>query len=241
MGSDPNVPSRFGNDLRRLSPLQNWKKIYRYQHVYLPIAYCVVIFKYRYEEVVAVLTVDYNNIRMNYIPWSERLHLIGTKIFFLWVNLSVPYGVLAVPALELALLYLIHNVAFSIHRSGNLLINHNGDETDSFLGTSINGNSAPLGEEWTKVQVRTTMNFAHDSPLTFYLSGGMNYQLNYSSPVPSVSHVYYPDIAVLVKKVCRKYSVTNHCQPDYLSAVWSHMALLRRLGEEGIAASLKFE
>ena len=240
IGSDPDVPTRLDDDPRRLFPLQKWKKIYRYQHVYLPIAYCLLGFKYRYDEVVAVLTQEYNNIRMNYIPWSERLHLISTKIFFLWVNLCVPYGALGVSALELALLFLIHNVVFSVYMAGNFAVSHGNDVTDSFLGTSTNGNSAPVEEEWAKVQMRTTMDFSHDSPAAFYLSGGMNYQVIHHL-FPSVSHVYYPDIAVLVKKVCRKYSVTYHCQPDYMSAVWSHMALLRHLGEEGIAASLKFE
>jgi linoleoyl-CoA desaturase len=81
---------------------------------------------------------------------------------------------------------------------------------------------------WAKSQVETTSDFAVKSKLAFWLLGGLNFQIEHHL-FPKVSHVHYPEIMRIVKRVCNEFNI-QHNTPTFWNAIKSHFRTLHRLG-----------
>jgi linoleoyl-CoA desaturase len=87
-----------------------------------------------------------------------------------------------------------------------------------------------LEDEWAIHQVRTTANFATDNKVVSWLVGGLNFQIEHHL-FPKISHVHYPAISKIVQQVCDEYNVTYNNYRHTRSAVASHVAFLRQMGQ----------
>src|SRR5690349_20016939 len=70
-----------------------------------------------------------------------------------------------------------------------------------------------LNEETMKIentvvlhQLETTANFSTRSPIMYWFTGGLIFQIEHHL-LPKVSHVHYCKISKLVKNLCKKYNV----------------------------------
>jgi linoleoyl-CoA desaturase len=81
---------------------------------------------------------------------------------------------------------------------------------------------------WAQSQVETTSDFAVKSKLAFWLLGGLNFQIEHHL-FPKVSHVHYPEIMRIVKRVCNEFNI-RHNTPTFWNAIKSHFRTLHRLG-----------
>ena len=86
--------------------------------------------------------------------------------------------------------------------------------------------------EWAKLQVRTSVDYHHESPLMTFLCGALNYQTEHHL-FPSVSQYCYPLIAPIVQQTCKEFGVQYNYIPTFWAAFKGHVAHLRRMGHEG--------
>jgi len=62
------------------------------------------------------------------------------------------------------------------------------------------------------------------------LSGSLNYQVTHHL-FPSVSQIYYPQIAPIVKKTCEEFKVPYVVLPTFWEAFKAHLAYLGLMGK----------
>jgi linoleoyl-CoA desaturase len=86
-----------------------------------------------------------------------------------------------------------------------------------------------IEDEWAIHQLKTTANFATRNKLVTWLVGGLNFQIEHHL-FPKVSHIHYPAISAIIKKVCREYNIVYIEYPKVRYAVYSHINFLRQMG-----------
>jgi len=82
---------------------------------------------------------------------------------------------------------------------------------------------------WAAGQVETSIDFARDSPLTFALANGLNFQIEHHL-FPSVNHEHLRGIAPIVEATCKEFGVKYKKFPSFFGAMREHVRFLAELG-----------
>ena len=215
--------------LGRLSPLQEWRPLYRYQHVYLWFAYAFLPFKWHwYDDFAAFLR---GRIGSQNIPRSRGAVvglLIGKSVFVTWA-LLLPF--LFQPAERAVLFYVTCCCVLGFTLSSVFQLAHCAPEC---FDPPVNDAQRP---SWAAHQVASTVNFAGSNRLLGWYVGGLNFQIEHHL-FPGVSHVHYQKLAPLVASVCGKYGVRYTSRATVWQAIRAHHRWLRHLGQAESAALL---
>lgn len=91
-------------------------------------------------------------------------------------------------------------------------------------------NTGKMENEWAIHQIKTTANFATKNKTISWLVGGLNFQIEHHL-FPKISHVHYPAISKITKKLCLEYGIDYIEFPKMRHAVFSHIMYLKRLGQ----------
>jgi len=59
------------------------------------------------------------------------------------------------------------------------------------------------GDDWCRIQICNSANFANQNTLWTHLFGGINYQIEHHL-FPNVAHIHYPKISPIVKEYCKE-------------------------------------
>jgi len=90
------------------------------------------------------------------------------------------------------------------------------------LATQVNHlteeNSTCFSSEYYTHQVITSHSFAQTSSLTFWFSGGLNFQIEHHL-FPTVNHCHLHELHPIVKELCAKYNVPYHESPNFIVAL----------------------
>lgn len=246
MGADPDLPVSIDSDIRRLVDQQVYKGLYRYQHLYLPVLYGLLGLKSRVQDVVEIFGQHMNGpIRVNPISVQDVLRMIGTKCFWVFWRIVVPckfFGVLN--KRQMALLFIAAEVTTGYYLAFNFQVSHVSSEAD-FLFSDQEKRSkakapATFEDEWAIAQVKTTVDYAQDSPFWAFFSGALNFQTVHHL-FPTVSQYHYPKITPIVMKVAKKHGVEFNVLPNFTAALGAHLRHLREMGQIGKAAEFKLE
>jgi fatty acid desaturase len=89
-----------------------------------------------------------------------------------------------------------------------------------------------------KHQVATAQNFGAESTWCFWLSGGLNYQIEHHL-FPSINHCHLPYLAPKVKDVCMQHGVPYNEATGYVDAWKSHIKHISALGQNPLHNSLR--
>ena len=93
-----------------------------------------------------------------------------------------------------------------------------------------------LEDEWAISQVRSSIDYSHDKPLTTFLTGALNYQVTHHL-FPTVSQYHYPAISRIIRDICKEYNIEYKVLPNFTSAFSAHMKHLYQLSRVGISSS----
>jgi linoleoyl-CoA desaturase len=88
-----------------------------------------------------------------------------------------------------------------------------------------------IDNEWAIHQVRTTANFAPRNHFINWYVGGLNFQIEHHL-FPRVSHVHYPAISKIVKRVCEEHNINYNQFPTMWGALASHFRMMKQLGQK---------
>lgn len=92
------------------------------------------------------------------------------------------------------------------------------------LNTQLNHLSTPAtstsSRDWYKHQVLTSQNFGNGNALVHMFSGGLGYQIEHHL-FPTVNSCHYPDLGVIVKRVCERHGVSYQSSSGY----WESLVL----------------
>ena len=139
---------------------------------------------------------------MKYYNFINIICLI-IKLYFLYQGLFLP-----------TLIYII-TLNFIYHI--NTVINH--DTYETTIENRYNGN------DWLKLQICNSSNFANKNKIWTYLFGGINYQIEHHL-FPNMSYVHYSTIAPIVKKYCIENNIRYVYHDNIFDAYRSFIKML---------------
>jgi len=233
---DPDLPAQRHGDLRMIVPAQVWQAVYRWQHVYLPIVYGLLSLKFRLQDITDLAIARTNGaIRVNeYDNFWIRIGL--TKVVWAAWRILVPLFVFQVPAAQFWTMFLVSELTSGYWLAFNFQVSHISTDIDWPNGKP----GAPvtqLPDNWAIAQVKTSLDYAHDSTLQTFLCGALNYQIEHHL-FPSVSQYHYPALAPIVKQTCKEFNVPYRYEPTFSKALMAHFRHLWEMGQAGKQAHL---
>ncbi len=212
----------------RLAPGQPRYWYHRYQHLYVWLLYAFFPAKWEWYD-------DFKNLILGRsghqrVPrprgWALTWLFLGKLIFAAWA-LAIPlvlhslWQVLAIYAFVALVLGVTLGTVFQLA--------HCVEEADI---TPLPANGVRLPRSWAEHQLATTADFAPRNPVLGWYLGGLNFQVEHHL-FPRVSHVHYPKLAAIVRRVCAESGVRHHTHRSLRSALRSHIRFLKHMGRAG--------
>ncbi|CAH0483087.1 unnamed protein product [Peronospora belbahrii] len=230
-GADPDLPVNFKSDVRRVVHRQVLLPMYKFQHIYLPPLYGVLGLRFRVQDIFDTFIALKNGPqRVNPHSTGDWVELILSKAFWAFYRIYVPLVLLQVDAARFWSVFFLAEFVTGWYLSLNFQVSHvstacgyPGDENEGV--TAIN-------DEWAISQIKSTVDYAHGSPLTTFLCGALNYQTAHHL-FPGVSQYHYPKIAPIIIDVCKKYNVKYTVLPTFTEALAGHLNHLMVMGKMG--------
>lgn len=213
--------SRSGAPMVRLSPNQPWRPYHRYQHYYIWPLIAGMSLKWYLNDIRALVRRKYMTIEFFEVLSSDIVSVAFWKSFFLLYGVLVPF--MFHPWWRASAIITILVMVVSYYTVLMFAVNHLTDVSEF-------PNKSWQTRDWAKLQVLTSTNFANDSTLWTWLSGGLNFQIEHHL-FPSLCHVHLAEIAPIVKKTCEEYKVQYVTFPSYFAAFYGHYKHLKQLGE----------
>jgi len=211
--------------LGRLSPHQKRLKFHRLQHFYLWFLYGVMTIKWQVYD-------DFRDVFRGQIEgqtfvrpkgWSLVLFIAGKLVF---CSLAFVIPMLLCGVGPVLLCYGVAAFVQGITLSVVFQLAHVVEDANFPLPDHGTGR---IENAWAVHQVETTVDFARQSRLIGWLTGGLNFQIEHHL-FPRICHVNYPAISSLVEQTCREFEIKYVVHATFFAGVRSHFRWLRQMG-----------
>ena len=213
--------------LLRLSPESPRLGIHRFQHWYAIAAYSTsTLFWVFAKDFKYFLQKDLGPYKDKKHPAGEIALLIGSKIFYVLWAIVVPLLVLDVTWWQFLIGLLVMHLTAGAILGVVFQLAHVVEGPDYPLPDA----TGAMDNAWMIHEMKTTANFGRDNRLLSWYVGGLNYQVEHHL-FPRVCSVHYPAISPIVEEVAKECGVPYYAQPTFMSAVRSHLRMLRTLGQ----------
>eukprot|EP00611_Tribonema_gayanum_P013836 TRINITY_DN25059_c0_g1_i1.p1 TRINITY_DN25059_c0_g1~~TRINITY_DN25059_c0_g1_i1.p1 ORF type:complete len:507 (-),score=108.53 TRINITY_DN25059_c0_g1_i1:413-1861(-) len=233
--ADPDLPVADEGDPRRLVDRQTWKPLYKYQHLYLPPLYGILGLKFRIQDLTDTFFGGKNGpVRVNPISTYRWAEMWLSKIVWALWRVVLPLKCFDISQGQFWALFLVSEWMTGYFLAFNFQVSHVSTECEYPLGEK---HSEAISDEWAVSQVKSSVDYGHDSWLTAFFSGALNYQVTHHL-YPGVSQYHYPAIAPIIKETCKEFGVEYRCLPNFASAFWAHIKHLKNMGERGVPAEV---
>lgn len=207
----------------RLNSFQKKHWFHNYQHIY-----CFAV--YSLATILWMFALDFHkyfrrkvgNIRIPSITVQEHIVFWITKIAYAVVYLVIPATIWGWPATVLG--FFVYHAFLGIILSVVFQLAHVVEETE-FPHEHFDSNK--IEDEWAVHQLKTTANFATNNHFINWYVGGLNFQVEHHL-FPKISHVHYPQLNKIIKKVAAEYDVPYNEFPTFMSALKSHVNHLKQ-------------
>jgi len=211
----------------RLSHEAPLKWFHRYQHLYAFFLYgflTMLLFFSDFFKMVRFYRIGAINIRQLGFD-KEYVKLVGWKLLYL-------FFILALPVLVTSLLWWQVLLGFVLmHLTAGYILS-----TVFQMAHIVEGTHQPMPNEegeienaWAIHQLRTTANFARKNRVLNWYIGGLNHQIEHHL-FPNICHVHYRNISGIVEKTAEEFHLSYNVKPTFMSALVSHIRMLKSLG-----------
>jgi len=223
-GADEDIELR---PLARMAPGQPHRWFHRAQHLYMPVLYGMLNFKwYWWDDYGDLLRGTIGHTAIRRPRGREGAVFWGGKLAHLLWALVLPIAVLGWP-LGL-LMYGVMSVVCGFVLSLVFQLAHCVEEAE-FLAIAKDSAGQPLHVEFAAHQIATTVDFAPGLRWLSWYVGGLNFQAVHHL-FPRVCHVHYPQLAPIIAECCREHGVAYRSTASLARAIGSHFRWLRRMG-----------
>jgi linoleoyl-CoA desaturase len=213
--------------LLRQADTQNWSPKHRLQHIYVFGIYAITSiawtfftdFKKYFSQKIQTTPIKNMDAREHLIFWLSKIIYVGVYIllplllkgwlFWLIFFLSMHFVLGFTLAIVFQLAHVVEHTEFEVATEDPKLIEN----------------------EWAIYQVKTTANFASKNIIISWFVGGLNYQIEHHL-FPKVSHVHYPAISRIVKKICSQFNIPYNEFPTMMQAIASHFRMMKKFGKK---------
>ena len=211
----------------RQSPTQKWLPVHRYQHIYLTIAYSLMVFMWLgFNDFKKYFAKKINRTPLQPMSTGEHITFWVSKLLYVVFYILIP--VYFVGWLPWLIGYVTMGIVIGIVLSYTFQLAH-AVEGPEFESVGIDDKK--IESEWAVHQVRTTANFAPKNKIVSWFIGGLNYQIEHHL-FPRISHIHYPGISGIIKEHCQRYGLPYHSFPTVTQAISSHVRTMKHLGQK---------
>jgi len=229
---DPDVCTN-DPDIRRIKPNQTWYNRYRFQQLYVPVLYGLLGLKYRINDFLIMFVLKRNgSIRLNPPSTYHWTLFFAGKLFFLVYRVFLPiaylWGINSSLWWRPLVLLAVSDSITSYMLAFVFQVNH-------VIGVAkwptVDTKTGLVDMDWAKMQVETTIDYAHDSWLTTFATGALNYQVTHHL-FPQISQIHYPALGPIIRDHCAKHGVKYTVLPSFWAALKAHIGYLAQMGAE---------
>ncbi len=217
----------------RLSPHKPLLKIHRFQHLYAWFLYGLMTFSWvTAKDFTQLNRYKKDGVKLNSSRSYQQLFsiLVIAKLLYYSIFLIIPMIFLPFAWYWTFLFFLVMHFT-----SGFILTTV--FQTAHVVSTSeypLPDEKGSMENNWAIHQLYTTSDFSPKNKILSWFIGGLNYQVEHHL-FPNISHVHYKGISSIVRDMAKKHQLPYHVQPGFLSAVWEHGRMLRKLGRLSVA------
>ncbi len=209
----------------RLHPGQPHLWRHRFQHWYAPFAYMLLYINWIwYNDIKKYFGRKIHTTEIKKISLANHLTFWSGKVFHGVFMVAIPWYRLGFASWLIG--YLVFAFVLGFIMSIVFQLAHVVEK--STFPTSENGRITH--PSWATIQIMETCDFGTRNKVLTWFLGGLNFQVEHHV-FPKISHVHYPAIQPIVKRVCEKYQIPYTEFPT-LHAIASHFRMLKKLGQE---------
>lgn len=210
----------------RMSSTQKKYRMHKYQHFYFWILYSLLYifwvfildYKKYFKGSIGGMPIKKMSLKDHLVFWNFKL-----VHFFLFAGLPV-YMV----GFESWLVsFLIFSLVAGFVLSIIFQLAHTVEHTTFPMADPETGK---MEDEWAIHQLKTTANFATKNRLITWFVGGLNFQIEHHL-FPKISHVHYPALHQIIKKICEERGIHYIEFKNLRFAIVSHVLFLKKMGQ----------
>jgi linoleoyl-CoA desaturase len=209
----------------RMSRTQKKYKMHKYQHLYFWILYSLLYIFW-------VFLLDYQkyfkgrigNMAVKKMKLIDHFIFWGFKFVHLFLFIGLPVWMVGFESWLIS--FLIFTLVAGFVLSLVFQLAHTVEHTAFPVADPVTGK---MEDEWAIHQLRTTANFATKNKLITWLVGGLNFQIEHHL-FPKISHVHYPALREIVKKICEERGIHYIEFRNLRFAIASHVIFLKQMG-----------
>ncbi len=214
--------------LIRLSPLEPYKPVMRFQHLYAFPLYGLAslswVFRKDYLKFFKKYIGHYDNSKHDF---ADYFNLFFFKALYYTLFIALPLSLTELTIGQFLLGFVCMHIAEGLVLGLVFQLAHVVECTE-FPIPNTEGN---IEEAWAVHQLRTTANFATDSFLTNFFCGGLNFQVEHHL-FPKICHVHYTALSKIVAQTAAEFGLPYNNNPTFLGAMRSHYRMLKLFGRE---------
>ncbi len=216
---EPGIFLRFHNSQKKYG-------FHKYQYLYFWFLYALLYFFWVFQmDMVKYFKGKIGRIDFPKMKLKDHLAYWGWKLFYVTAFVAIP--IYRVGIGNWAIGYATFCACTGVLISIVFQLAHTVEHTNM---VQIKGTDPGIIEdEWTKHQIRTTANFATSNKIVNWFTGGLNFQVVHHL-FPKISHVHYPAINDIIKKVCAKHELAYIEYKNTRTAIISHINFLKQMG-----------
>ncbi|MBX7241222.1 MAG: acyl-CoA desaturase [Bacteroidia bacterium] len=212
----------------RLSPEAELKPIHRYQHIYAPIFYFIGTLSWVFiKDYVKFFKNEVGNI--NNVPHkpSEYVNLFLYKGLYYTLYIGLPLFLLPQPWYITMLGFLAMHMVSGFYLAIVFMLAHAVEDVHFPVPEA----TGVVENDWFIHQMYTTANFASDSRIASFLTGGLNQQVEHHLFSTTCS-IHYRPLSKIVRQTAEEFGVPYYDAPTFWSALVSHFKFLKAMGRE---------
>ena len=215
-------PSIEGYGIIRLSPEDEKKPSFRFQHIYGLMLYGLVTFNY-------VTMKDFKILRKAKqlgisMSTSEVITMVFFKLFYWTYMLVLPMLLLDISFLQWLATFMFGHVVLGIILS---LVFQCGHLTEEAHYPEVE--EGKVRNSWVVHIIKTTGDFGVQNKFFTWLVGGINIHVIHHL-FPTICHTHYAPVSRILKETVEDYGIQYRELPTFWDAIVSHVKLLKELG-----------
>jgi len=201
------------------------RAVFRFQHIYLPMAYLFYYFAWvSYKDMLAFKAIRTPDGQRLEHPRKELYNLLLTKLFILGVHIVAPLLILGLNWQQLILL----NVAIYLGPGLIMLLFVIPVHLNTKTQFPLPDSNGRLPYTWSEHQVLTTLDYSTNHPIINFFMGGFNHHVAHHL-FPNICHCHYPSLTPLLKKIIDDHGVQYQCV-SYYQLLPLHLNYLKKMG-----------
>lgn len=212
--------------LARFSPHQKRYFFHRYQHIYIWFLYGFLAIKWHlFDDFYTFYTKRINEHPIDRPEGWDFLIFFGGKLCFFSLAFIIPS--FFYPITYVLLFYAFIAFLQGVQMSVILQLAHCNQDAEFPMHSK---DSKTMGTTWIVHQLSTTADYARNNSILNWYVGGLNFQVEHHL-FPTICHINYPAISIIVAKTCKEYKVAYFAYDSFASGLRSHYEWLRYLGQ----------